>query len=1253
MSYLNELVSSTSKGIADKNENTKESALTQEMINDSITERNEAQRGLKDNVKMAWSLNHFGTVGIMAEDEGKGYNLSKQEAGVDYVRQAFNFAADSIVNESDYAFNLTTPEAMYSSVTKTFGSFIENTMGVIGATYFSKTAEGKDEMFVPSEHYEELTAGVDARYVPDILDSPNLAAAFRKRERAIEDSNTVRLIQQQDGFQATRFGVQLVDADILLTGVTFGTNKAYKLTNVLAKAEKARSKGNVAKAAKMSKKAEKINKRGRVATFRDDVISGSFEGAKAGAVFGVGEKYSKVGSGYDEAVIATSFGLMAGMVLGGGLSGVTNASGAVKAANSRAIGKFNQELDNSVTKVIDEEVGKISQDYIDRLDRGDEKLDANPEVDESALDGVNTSSFNVQNSSVGASQVPGSKLEVDEATPMIDAKGDTIDGESAKIIEEAQEWRDNNTFELDKEEVKDSWFYKVSNNAFVSKITGTSMAARMHKTTSPVINKIGNVIFASANGYNRAGIPTASALKELFEAKSMSKLNGISRDLHAYALKRGSKRPTANTVEDVHKSAFMREVRLERNARRHGKETSTDEAVISAADKYDEMFLEAYGQMSNKRKGKPGNEDHSVLGFEGGRNENPHYTPYIWGKELSSKIENAADPIAMRVAIQKGIAASYRAASDEFTEEVSMAIANAVIERAVNKSARNGSDSGISALLAKDNIDELREMLKGEGLSEGAIEGFLKRIDADKTEQGKLGIAKSRNELDLDHNITLPNGEEIKILDLMSNNLEVDARRHARLAAGSSALAKFGIRSRADRTALLTAMMKDQARLGITKDHPNYIPRVQMEAMFTAFDGGAQKGVWGDGQLQEQGAAVAQMKRMVNLAWLDKLGLTQLGESGAIIAQHGLASFMERGLSPMFNKLARENQDRLLEELSFLTGDIGFDHEIFTPHIDLDEMSGAIQDKMFRGVQKHSQNLSNMQAFLSGFNHIRAFQQKTAAAGAADNIFRTLNKSLEHWREFGELNMTKQEAARFLDDYNYRHDDVDGLMKLIDNGTVTFKTKGKHTFVDRLNVNKWDPDTADAFGANIISSVNQTTQKAVAGEQDPFMFTKGGAIMTHLKTFPMLAFQKQTIRHFKHMDSKALAAAMYGLSTAGLISMVKALQDGREMSAMDHAGRAIAYSNTTSFLFMATDPIGTMLGIDQMRYNKYSDQSSFVPPIFSYGDDLLRLPGALAKGIVGKADYQDKAAIRTAPFTGLVGVSRLVDMATTYNIDDI
>lgn len=107
------------------------------------------------------------------------------------------------------------------------------------------------------------------------------------------------------------------------------------------------------------------------------------------------------------------------------------------------------------------------------------------------------------------------------------------------------------------------------------------------------------------------------------------------------------------------------------------------------------------------------------------------------------------------------------------------------------------------------------------------------------------------------------------------------------------------------------------------------------------------------------------------------------------------------------------------------------------------------------------------------------------------------------------------------------------------------------------------------------------------------------------------------------------------------------------MSAMDHAGRAIAYSNTTGFAFMVTDPIGTMLGIDAMRYNKYSDQSSFVPPIYSYGDDLLRLPGALAKGIAGKADYQDKAAIRTAPFTGLVGVSRLVEMATTYNIDDI
>jgi hypothetical protein len=58
-----------------------------------------------------------------------------------------------------------------------------------------------------------------------------------------------------------------------------------------------------------------------------------------------------------------------------------------------------------------------------------------------------------------------------------------------------------------------------------------------------------------------------------------------------------------------------------------------------------------------------------------------------------------------------------------------------------------------------------------------------------------------------------------------------------------------------------------------------------------------------------------------------------------------------------------------------------------------------------------------------------------------------------------------------------------------------------------------------------------------------------------------------------------------------------------------------------------------------MRFNQYGRHSEIAPPILSWANDAMRLPGALARSAAGKATYDDLKAKRTLPFanTMLVG----------------
>ena len=550
------------------------------------------------------------------------------------------------------------------------------------------------------------------------------------------------------------------------------------------------------------------------------------------------------------------------------------------------------------------------------------------------------------------------------------------------------------------------------------------------------------------------------------------------------------------------------------------------------------------------------------------------------------------------------------------------------------------------SLLQGDGKEFLRDSLERGGLDKDHVDGIMKRLGDAADERGKEGFAKRRNSLDLYEDVlTEADGlsDSVKIVDLLDGDLSGTWQRYARRVSGSSALARQGITSRAGRNTVIAAVHAEQRALGEA-----ITPAQELHAMFSHFDGGAVKGwselITGKGsEPASAGPAAALAKRMVNLAWLGKLGMTQLGETGAVIHQNGIQTFLQTSGLRNFAEEIKAGNKALLDEMSFLVGAIGEDQRLFAQHLNLDEVSGIDGTDFMSRANKFASDASYVQGYVSMFNTVRGWQQKTAALGVVNKVFKELRAAAELGEE-----LAPGRKARMWSDLGLDGETLTRLDQLIASGVIEFSPEG---FVNRMNIDKWDGDLQDIVGSSITRNINQVVQKSMVGEQDAWISTGFGSVLSHLKTFPMGATHKQFARHFRHNDPEAYGVVVAGLATAGIASILREGLDqagGKEsewMSSKDHAKRAFGYSNMTGFMPMAYDPLMTVLGMEDKRFNQYGRHSEIMPPVLSWANDAIRLPGALGASLTGTADYDDMKAKRTLPFANTILFGQMMQSA--------
>lgn len=1018
------------------------------------------------------------------------------------------------------------------------------------------------------EKSSELLAGIPYEYWDDILAEDNFAAATRVRARVLGDIERGKRMGAQNSGQAAMMAGTLVDVDAPLTLFSGGAYGTAKVTRATYRAATALGSG------------------GRFAARAANTAEGMNAGFQAGVLVGSAEALASPSAGWED--FANT--LLTATATGGALVP------ALKSSGEKAQQGF-------IKNIAENRRGFHEQLDVDQMPADDfRRYEQQPEMEQS----------------LSAAQNPeGTNATVDR--PELDETDGPISPGSSDIIRMAQDWRHNSDWADQKAADLETWWGKAASS--VGANVFNQDFSKLFRSKSAVANYLAGTIFESANGLGR-GKATAAVRQENY-TKRIQKHIGRSwfTNLSAYSREVGDTMGgsglgwTSNS-----KAKFSREVMLEMNDRRMGRTPAEPRSlhVQRTADQ-----LEAAGQEAGTiLKGRDG--ERSVDGFEDFDLNVRGYSPQRMNGNAINRLIRAGtvthDSLVADVAIaleRAGMAISRDAE----------AISDAMIKRAKANDA--DMETNVASLLAADGQEWLRQALMDSGADANRVDGIMNRLVGQKNERSREGFTKSRNDLDWSASITTVDGSDVRIVDILDNDVHGAWQRYTRRVAGASALARHGITNRGMREEFITAIRKEQIALGEEPLEADFL-----RAILSNFDGAAIKG-YANGRLNdgvETWAAVA--KRMTNLGLLEQLGVTQIAELGMGIAQNGLANFVQRGLLPAFQKELRRGNREVLDELSFVTGEIGRDQWHFAQWLDMDDLNNRDRSEFMRGVNKVTGGMSALQAYTNAFNQMRSFQQRTAALGVSDKIFRTIKKSLD---EDGELPASFKDRAR--SDLGLGEEDLQALSNLVENGTIRFDESGK--FVQRLNIDQWDGELAEIFGASVTRNLNQIVQKTLAGEGSAWMHTTTGSLLMHLKSFAAASVQKQFARNLRYMDGNMVAMITMASATAALSVMVKNAINGRDQDPESIARAAFGYHNMFGWIPTVMDPMLSMVGLDEARMNPYGPNSSIVPPVVTVGADLMRAPGGLVRTATGTADYHDWKAVKATPFLGTYGLSNI------------
>ena len=728
------------------------------------------------------------------------------------------------------------------------------------------------------------------------------------------------------------------------------------------------------------------------------------------------------------------------------------------------------------------------------------------------------------------------------------------------------------------------------------------------RSKSPGANFVAAEILESASGLVRRGSSSA-VLKEMYHSSAMvHSAASLVDQRSAYFRQRG-----LNPFKgDSHKQ-FSRDLRLAMHDYYvTGRANPEFKDLIGNIDK-------THMEILDRMKGL--DEDRSVRGARD-IDHQPGWFRYDWEPRHFTEVRQQVGEDALVRAFRDGYMSRHGIPSDLATT-----LGRATVRRFLDRGV--GVGAADSRLLDLDSRNSIETILQQSGLPPAEVESALRRLEVNTQERTKKGYLKDR--MDVELRTPIP-GTNLKLVDLLSDDIERSIQQYVGDAAGAAALANKGIRDKADLEALKDTIMFEQSAL-----REQGLERGQLDAIFSQFGGGAHKGFLMGRETSGVSPMTSMLTKSTRASLLGRAGLTQLMDLANGFVANGVRNMMEPVMAHLgWNRpgaMKKAEYKNLYDELQSLGVIVGQDHMLFRPHLSIDETEVA-NNVYMQMAQSALNTVERATNYASGQIHVTAAQQMVSAAAVTTNVMRALAGQ--------ETNLTN----RMLRDIGLEPKEISDLVDLIRSGVI--EVQGGTV---KLNSSQWashmGADEAAAlsheFGAAIFRAVHQQVQRGLIGETSVWMNSDIGRLLSALKTFAMTAVQKQTARNLM-IGGKPyfIQAAAWQLGFAYAVLTLGQTVQGQDMGAVDRARLAVAYSATLGVAPMVVDPITTMLGFDDLNFSPYGRYTSYLDtPVFEQTQKLMQAPGAIGDMLTGEGDYNDMQNARAMFFLNWYGMQRV------------
>ena len=127
------------------------------------------------------------------------------------------------------------------------------------------------------------------------------------------------------------------------------------------------------------------------------------------------------------------------------------------------------------------------------------------------------------------------------------------------------------------------------------------------------------------------------------------------------------------------------------------------------------------------------------------------------------------------------------------------------------------------------------------------------------------------------------------------------------------------------------------------------------------------------------------------------------------------------------------------------------------------------------------------------------------------------------------------------------------------------------------------------------------------------------------------------MRNLRIMDNATVQTFTYGLATAGAVYTTRQLINNRpeKLNPVSIVNGAFGLSNMTGFIPMMSDPIASMLGLNNLRFNRYGPRTDMLGiPALETINRAARGVGSAAAFAVPGADGDLGDALGAAPLIG-------------------